>query len=199
MKRLTWFLLSIALVFALSACGQTPASAPTSTPLPPINTPQPPTATSAPTDTPAPTATPTHAAGPVTTGAINDFKVTLEGDILVISFGFSNKSTDYNAFHVFIDTDQSSKTGYKVSGAGADLMIENATIFTYNGDGSSWGWQQVQAPNLEYEVAETAVSWKVPLAELGMQKGKAADFVAQLVNTNWDAVATTMKMSVDLK
>lgn len=198
MKRLTWFLLSVVLVFALSACGQTPAPAPTSTPLPPpTNTSQPPTNTPAPTNTPVPT--PTHAAGPVTTGAINDFKVTLEGDTLVVSFAFTNKASDYNAFHVFIDTDQSSKTGYKVSGTGADLMIENATIFTYNGDGSSWGWQQVQSPNLEYEVAETAVSWKVPLADLGMQKGKSADFVAQLVNTNWDAVATTMKLSADLK
>lgn len=199
MKRITWFSLFLALVLVLGACGKQPTPVPTNTPQPPTATPVPPTATPVPTDTPIPTSTPTHAAGPVTTGAINDFKVVVEGDVLVISFAFTNKASDYNAFHVFIDTDQSSKAGYKISGAGAEIMIENASVYLYNGDGSNWAWQQVQAPNLEYEVGENTVSWKVPLADLNLKKGQSADFVAQLVNTNWDAVATTMKQTVELK
>ncbi len=154
--------------------------------------------TPAPTDTPAPT--PTHAAGPVTTGAINDFKVTLEGDTLVVSFAFTNKPSDYNAFHVFIDTDQSSKTGYKVSGTGADLMIENATIFTYNGDGSSSGLAaSAGAPTWNTKLPKPPSPGRCRWPTWECKKAKRLISSARLVNTNWDAVATTMKLSVDLK
>lgn len=190
MKPSTLAPLFLALALVLSACGGGAPATPTATPIPP-------TATPVPTDTPTPTAT--HAAAPVTTGEINDFKAVVEGDMLVISFAYSGKSTDYNAFHIFVDTDQSAKTGYKVSGIGADFMLENAALFSYNGDGSSWSWQQVTAPNMEFEVGDTTVSWKVPLTDLGLAKGKTVDLVAQLVNTNWDAVATTQKMSIEIK
>ncbi|MCX7608794.1 MAG: hypothetical protein N2049_06215 [Anaerolineales bacterium] len=192
MNTKVWFLLTgVLLVLWLSACGgkTTPTITPTDTPAP--------TATAVPTDTPEPTAT--RAPAPVTVGEISDLKIQQEGDNIIITFKFSGKPSDYNAFHIFVDVDQSTKKGFRVSGTGAEFMLENSSLFAYNGDGSSWSWQQVQAPNMEFEVGENTVSWKLPLADLGLSKGKAADFVAQLVNTNWDAVATTQKVSVEFK
>ncbi len=175
----------------LAACGKQAAPSPTATPIPPTATPVPPT------DTPIPS--PTHAAAPVTAGEISNFKVEQDGNLLTISFEFSGKSSDYNAFHVFIDADQAATTGYKVSGMGAEFMIENVSLFAYKGDGSSWQWEQVTVTNLEYQPGENIALWKISRADVNLTQAKAADFVAQLVNTNWDAVGTTQKLTVEFK
>lgn len=191
MNKKTWLSLLLFVALFLSACGGQATPMPTDTPV------------AMPTDTPVPTSTPeptpTHAAVPVTVGEISDLEIQQEGENVIITFKFSGKASDYNAFHIFVDTDQSMQKGFKVSGTGAEFMIENSALFSYNGDGSSWVWQQVEAPNMEFEVGEGVVSWKLTLADLGLAKGKAADFVAQLVNTNWDAVATTQKLSIEFK
>ncbi|GAB4490913.1 MAG: hypothetical protein Fur0016_12410 [Anaerolineales bacterium] len=184
-------LLSILFVLslALAGCGGQSTPAPTDTPVPPTATSVPPTATATLEPTPA---------GPGV-GEIADFKVTQEGDFLVISFTFGGTPDDYNAYHIFIDADQSAQTGFQVGESGAEFLFENATVFSYNGDGSSWSWNEVQAPELEFEPGSNTVSWKISRATLGLDKVQAADFIAQLVNKNWDAVGTTPKLTVEFK
>ncbi len=187
------------LALALSACGGKATPAPTATPVPPTATPVPPTATPVPpTATPVP---PTATPGPtaLATGEIADFKVTQDGDFLVISFTFGGTPDDYNAYHIFIDADQSATTGFQVGEIGAEFLFENAGIFSYNGDGKSWSWNEVQAPELEFEPGSNTVSWKISRATLGLDKVKAADFIAQLVDKNWDAAGTTPKLTVEFK
>lgn len=193
MRRLSGLSLIFLLAFLLSACGG-PTPTPTATPVPtkpPTPTPVPPTPTPIP---PTPTPEPTPTAAAVTSAEIRDFQVKMEGDLLLISFAYSGKVGDYNAFQIFVDADQSAKTGFRIGGIGAEFLMENAGVFAYNGDGSSWSWQQVQAP-LEFE-PEPIASWKVPRAALNLDKASGADFIAQLVNTNWDAAATTEKLTV---
>jgi hypothetical protein len=132
-------------------------------------------------------------------GEIADFKVTQDGDFLVIAFTFGGTPGDYNANHILIDADQSAKTGFQVGEIGAEFLFENAGIFSYNGDGKSWSWNEVQAPELEFEPGSNSVSWKILRATLGLDKVQAADFIAQLVNKNWDAVGTTPKLTVEFK
>lgn len=191
MRTKTWLPLLLIFVLLLTACGGKATPMPTDTPTPL------PTDTPVPTNTPEPT--PTQAAAPVTVAEISDLKIQREGENIIITFKFSGKPSDYNAFQIFVDVDQSLKQGFKTGGIGAEFLIENSALYSYTGDGSNWSWQQVQTPNMEFEIGEGTVSWKLPLADLGLAKGKAADFVAQLVNTNWDAVATTQKVSVEFK
>ena len=196
MKAKTFLTLGL-LVLLLAACAK-PTPAPTATPLPPTATPVPPT------ETPAPTATPTETpqpvgGGPVTSASIPNFKVEQQGSAIVISFDFSGHTTDYNAFHIFVDNDNSAATGYKMSGIGAEFMLENASLFSYGGDGASWAWNQVSPADVGFNPAEPTVSWTVDRAVLKLDKATAAAFVAQLVNTNWNAVATTPKLAVEFK
>lgn len=193
MKRWIGLSLVLLLAFLLSACGG-PTPAPTATPAPtkpPTPTPAPPTPTPVP---PTPTPEPTPTVAVVTSAEISDFQVKAEGDLLLISFAYSGSVGDYNAFHIFVDTDQSASTGFRVGGIGAEFLLENAGLFAYDGDGSSWNWKQVTAP-MEFE-PEPIASWKVSRTSLNLAQAKGADFVAQLVNTNWDAVATTQKLTV---
>ncbi len=189
MKVKTFLTLGL-LVLWLMACGKS-TPAPTATPVVPTKTPAP---TATPTNTPEPVG-----GGPVTSASITNFKVEQQGSAIVISFDYSGHTTDYNAFHVFVDSDNSAATGYKVSGLGAEFMLENASLFSYSGDGSSWSWSQVSPADVGFNPAEPTVSWTVERAALQLDKATTAAFVAQLVNTNWDAVATTPKLTVEFK
>ncbi|GIV83786.1 MAG: hypothetical protein KatS3mg052_0793 [Candidatus Roseilinea sp.] len=202
----TLFILASALSACSGAASPAPTAtlaSPTATPMPPTATPVPPSATPVPpTATPVP---PTATAVPEPTqpgpgvGEIADFKVTQDGDFLLISFAFGGTPDDYNAYHIFIDADQSAQTGFQVGESGAEFLFENAGIFSYSGDGKSWSWNEAQAPELEFEPGSNTVSWKILRATLGLEKAKAADFTAQLVNKNWDAVGTTPKLTVEFK
>lgn len=121
-----------------------------------------------------------------------------QGDMLQISFQFSGQAGDYNAFHIFIDADQSPATGYRISGTGAELLLENGGLFTYKGDGSSWRWEPLPAPSMIYEVIGNNVKWEVKIDELKLSKARAIDVVAQLVNKEWNAAATTPRLTFDL-
>ncbi len=190
------------LLSALTAC----ATKPTPTPLLPTNTPLPPTPTATatpvpptPTETPMPTNTPEPlGGGPVTNASISEFKVEKQDTRLLISFKFSNNATDYNAFHIFVDADNSAASGYRVSGIGAEFLIENNVLFSYGGDGTGWAWNEIKDVDVGFSVDQPFVSWSIDFEAFKFKTNSAA-FVAQLVNTNWDAAAITPKLQVDFK
>ncbi|MCK5919171.1 MAG: tandem-95 repeat protein, partial [Cocleimonas sp.] len=49
----------------------------------------------------------------------------------------------FHAYQVFLDTDESDATGYKVGALGADYMLEGANLYHYAGAGTNWAWQYV--------------------------------------------------------
>lgn len=192
MKTIAWLSLGLILSLLLTACGAaTPSPSPTPTKAPPTPTPTP---VPTPVPTPTPEPTPTPAPPPA---SIDDFQAGPEGDRLLISFAFTGEKGNYNAFQIFIDADQSANTGYRISDIGAEFLIENAGLFAYKGDGSSWNWEQIATAELEFEVEEGKVSWKVRPADMNLKSGSGIALVAQLVDTNWNAAATTQKLTVE--
>lgn len=194
MKTIVRLLLAGTGILLLTACGGTPAPTATPTALPPTEIQ--PTATSLPP-------TPTQAAVPTETSSvegaqISDLKAEADGDSLVISFAFTGPLANYNAFQVFIDTDRSAATGYSINGIGADRLLEGPKAYTYKGDGKSWDWDELTVP-VEYMPTEGLVTWKIGKEPLGLAQAAGADFVAQLVDTNWDAAASTPKTSFEFK
>lgn len=186
----------LALVLGGVACSSATPVTPTQQPSPtPVPTDTPPPAT--PTPEPSPTTGVTQAPA-VTQAEISDFSIKVESEKVIISYKFSGKTADYNALKFFVDVDQSAGTGYKVGGLGAEFMAENAGLFAYKGDGSSWDWEQVTT-GMEFEVVDNIVTWSVPKPDVKLSDAEKADFAAQLVNTNWDAVALAIARDVALK
>lgn len=76
---------------------------------------------------------------------------------------------------VFIDTDMSTDTGYRIGGVGCEWLIENDELYRYAGDGTSWSWS---APLTEpdgtsaahHTVSGTVHDWWIWRATLGEQR-----------------------------
>src|SRR5438105_2750400 len=68
-------------------------------------------------------------------------------------------------WHVYVDTDQSATTGYKVQGIGANFMLENGTLYRYSGTGGAWGWTSVKT--VTYSNSAGLAKWTVARADLG--------------------------------
>lgn len=72
----------------------------------------------------------------------------------------------WSLFHVFIDTDQNTATGYATGGIGADYFVENGTLFQHTGGSSSWTWNNLGAVTA-YSNTGSAASWTVSRAAMG--------------------------------
>jgi hypothetical protein len=71
--------------------------------------------------------------------------------------------------HVFIDTDESTATGYNNHGIGADYMIENSTVYDYTGDGTSWSWTSLGDANMSPSTqgAIGVTTWSIARTTIG--------------------------------
>ena len=71
----------------------------------------------------------------------------------------------------YLDTDNRSSTGYgddaQWSAMGADYLIENGTLFSYVGDGTSFAWEAIVDPELAYTKTNERVELQIPRAALG--------------------------------
>ena len=77
-------------------------------------------------------------------------KVYNSADSLFFLINGTNLSNDWQ---LFLNTDESSNSGYLASDwqeSGADFLIENGSLYSYFGDGHSWEWSFVQ----DIEMAE---------------------------------------------
>lgn len=112
-----------------------------------------------------------------------------------VIFSFDYVSGGYNAFQLFIDTDQNPRTGFIVNGIGAEILVENDTWNTYNGSGLNWSWQTTEEL-ISLEDTGSHVTWKISRSLLTASQ---FDSVFQLVDTNWDVVFVTDKQSYTVK
>jgi len=140
--------------------------------------------------TPAATSTPAPAASG---DIISNLEVS--NDAETVRFSFDYVSGEYNAFQLFLDTDQDPNTGFSINGIGADSLFENQTWNIYNGSGSDWSWEPTELL-IQFEDTGSRVSWNISRELL---KTSQFDFVIQIVDTNWDTVVATQKQSFTLK
>jgi len=97
---------------------------------------------------------------------------TASNDAANITYSLTMAGT-YSYRHVFIDTDESTGTGYWFNGVGADYMIENGHLYRHNGSGWSWTW----VAWLGMSCSGDTCTWTVPRATVGetAATGEASD------------------------
>lgn len=124
---------------------------------------------------------------------VSGLEAVVEGEELVVRFAYTGAKEDYNGFQLFLDTDQDPRSGMSVTGLGADFMVENEKLSTYQGSGADWNWEETEA-ELVYTNASGEVEWRIPLAVL--EETTALDYAVQLVDTNWDTVFITPRQTL---
>jgi chitodextrinase len=103
------------------------------------------------------------------TGTVTTLKVTNNSSNLYLLIqGSGLTAASYGNF--YIDTDNSSSTGYNASvwsTNGCDYMIENDKIYHHNGGG--WSWTEIATlPAAQYVENSTVIEVRVPLSQLGL-------------------------------
>ncbi len=203
------FLLFLMLA-SLTACQPSPAG---DNPAPVEATP---TSTAIPTATVYTSSSPTPGAETVGEGerAADTFEQSVKNGSLILTarlqdglfsldLAFPGPASSYNAFQVLLDVDRNARTGYRTGILGADLLLENANLFTYTGNGSDWRWMDVTPLELEYQQKENQTRWEIPLsawlstcqAVSGKNCAQMLAF-ARLADRNWNFVAQVQTMEL---
>lgn len=110
-----------------------------------------------------------------TTTTAQTLKVTNDSTnlyILVQGTGLNVKSQFY------INKDNNTATGYNAGGwttSGTDVLVENTSVFTYNGSANSWSWA---GPVLTLSASQlvknnTVIEVAIPLSTLGVSSGQS--------------------------
>ena len=130
---------------------------------------------------------------PVSGELISNAQISNNTETINLSFDYI--SGQYNAFQLFMDTDQNPKTGFAVNGIGAEVLIENQTWNAYDGSGTDWKWSPTEA-SLDFTDTGNRASWMISRKLLNASH---FDIVFQIVDTNWDVVFVTDKQSYIVK
>ncbi len=124
---------------------------------------------------------------------ILDPQITNDAENIIFSFDYV--SGEYNAFQLFIDTDQNPRTGFIVNGIGAEILVENDTWNEYNGSGSNWSWTPTEEL-ISLEDTGSHVTWKISRSLLTASQ---FDYIIQIADMNWDTAFVTDKQSYTVK
>jgi hypothetical protein len=124
---------------------------------------------------------------------ISNSQISNDAENIYLSFDYV--SGTYNAFQVFIDSDQNPQTGYIIKGIGAETLFENHTWNIYNGSGNDWNWAPTELL-IHFEDRGSQALWNISRSLLHSSK---LDIVFQLVDSNWDSVFVTDKITYTLK
>src|SRR5689334_13230143 len=73
-----------------------------------------------------------------------------------------NYTGAYSFFRVYIDTDQSTGSGFQTGGVGANYLLENGSLFSYTGTGTTWSWSLVKT--VTFTNAGGAANWTLARA-----------------------------------
>jgi hypothetical protein len=130
-----------------------------------------------------------------TAGEILISNIEISNDAENVYLLFDYPSGAYNAFQIFVDEDQNPQTGYVINGIGAETLFENHTWNLYEGSGSDWKWEPT-ALLIHFEDSGSQVRWSISRKLLHSSR---FDVVFQLVDTNWNAVFITSKLTYTLK
>ena len=137
------------------------------------------------TSTPAPTATVPAVSGDL----ISNPQISNDAEDIFLAFDYVEGK--YNAFQLFVDTDQDPNTGYRINEIGAETLFENQAWNIYDGSGTDWKWQPTEVL-IHFEDLGSHVRWRISRSILSSSK---FDIVFQLADTNWNAAFTTDKLT----
>lgn len=101
---------------------------------------------------------------PISHAAITDIQINNDDQYLYVTF---KSSLAVPFYHVFIDVDMNSKTGYLVNGIGADRMLENSWAYKSLSNGPIWNWQYLG--NITFANTNNTVKWSMPFSTLGIK------------------------------
>jgi hypothetical protein len=78
--------------------------------------------------------------------------VSNDPDNLFISYQIAANHNDTYFYHVFMDADRDTTTGFHSGGshAGIDIMVENNSLWIYTGTNGEWSWTSGSAPVLAW-------------------------------------------------
>ncbi len=126
-------------------------------------------------------ATPTYA-------AISNQSATNDSTNVYYQYNYTNTPTYW---HVFIDKDQSTTTGYQMSqGIGADYLLENNSLYKYTGSGGNWSWSLVKS--VTYSNSSGLAKWTVARSDIGDAACPNADnLVFETESKNGSTLDTT--------
>ena len=124
---------------------------------------------------------------PIAACDIQEIWIAVDGAALYFSCSFAGTPVIESYFyHLFLDTDENSETGFHYGGSllGADFMVENRSLFHYNGSNNSWNWEWVGEVTLEAGAIEAnRFEASLPLASLEM----SGNSLSLLFNVNDNA------------
>lgn len=134
---------------------------------------------------PDPTPTTPNPAGSGSVPSISRWSGTNDATYAQYSFSYTGGPRYY---HVFIDADNNTATGYQIGGVGADYMLENSNAYRYTGNGG-WGWAQVTS--IGFAATAGNASWTVPRTAIGAASAGAVTVVFQTNDANGSPLATS--------
>ena len=144
-------------------------------------------------DTPLPTSTPAPTVPAASGDLLSNPQITNDAENVIFSVDYANGQ--YNAFQLFVDTDQNPDTGFVVNNIGAEALFENNSWNIYDGSGTDWKWQPTEVL-IFFEDTGNHASWRISRTLLN---SSSFDIVFQLVDANWNAVFATDKQTYTLK
>jgi len=98
-----------------------------------------------------------------TSGSITAETESISGGNMTLKFNYTGT---WSYFHVFLDTDRNTSTGYTIGGLGADDLLENAGLYGYTGgSGTSWSWGS--AGSVTYTNAGGVATFTFPYSAIG--------------------------------
>ncbi len=135
----------------------------------------------------------------------SQLSIQLQNDTVRLQLLIQPSTIPVNAYQVFIQTAGKQQKGYFIRSIRANLLLENEGLFLYYGEGKNWKWMEITPPELSFERTENGVIWKLPLAAwettcttLALECTSIA-VVAQIVDSQWNAIETTNVLSINLK
>ncbi|MGH3874498.1 MAG: DUF4832 domain-containing protein [Pseudonocardiaceae bacterium] len=109
-----------------------------------------------------------------------------DGQTSTYSFSYTG-SPRY--LHVFIDSDNAAPSGYRVSGIGADYMVEDGVLHRYSGSAGAWGWSRIGS--VPASLAGATAGYTVQRAQTGETSTSRATVVFQTNDATGTPLATT--------
>jgi hypothetical protein len=141
------------------------------------------------TSTPASTATVAAISGEM----ISNLQISNGPENILLSFDYV--SGNYNAVQLFVDLDQNPDTGYVINGIGAEALFENDTWSIHAGTGTAWSWEPTE-DIIAIENTGSHVNWDIRRSLLNSHN---FDFVIQLVDSDWNSVFISQKITFTVK
>lgn len=118
------------------------------------------------------------------TGNLKELKAYKDNDYLYIC-AIGSKLDSYPNVHLYINADNSTKTGF--ADGGADYLIENKSLYKYSLKyGTSWDFEYITSVD-SYSRTSNCIEFKIALKNL-KNLSKTLNLKMILLNKNWNAI-----------